>query len=316
MSHLTKEQRYTISVMLKQGYNQSEIAKTIGKDKSVVSREIRRNKSKRGYSCEYAQKLANERKERFRRSRKMTKEIEKYIRSKLKKQWSPEQITGYCNEHGIEMVSAERIYQYIRADKAAGGDLYKHCRHRLKHRKKPVGSSVPIKNRVSIDLRPPEADGTRFGDWEMDTIIDPQHQVILTLTERKTNYLLMARLPHGKNAEECAKMVYRLLCGLPARTITTDNGTEFAAHETIAAKLKTSVFFAHPYSSWEKGAIENANGLIRQYIRKKDNFNNFSNEQITEIQYKINNRPRKKLHFHSPVEIFYLYCNEKVAFVS
>ena len=312
MGQITSEQRYTISAMLKQGYKQKEIAEAIGKDKSVVSREIKRNKGKRGYTFGHAQMLADERKKRFRRVRKMTKEVEKYIRSKLEEDWSPEQIKGYCDAHDVKMVSVERIYQYIRIDKAVGGCLYKHCRHRLKRRKKPVGSNIPIKDRVSIEKRPPEADGTRFGDWEMDTIVDPHHHVILTLTERKTNYLLMARLPHGKDSAECANMAFKLLCGLPVLTITTDNGTEFADHKTLAAKLKTSVFFAHPYSSWEKGAIENANGLIRQYIRKKDNFDCFHDRQIADIQHLINKRPRKKLDFRSPVEIFYICCNKKL----
>lgn len=312
MSHITEEQRYTISVMLKQGFKQIEIARAIGKDKSVVSREIRRNKGKHRYTFTYAQMLANERKERFHQCRKFTYEVEKFICSKLSEQWSPEQIKGYCYMHDIQMVSIERIYQYIRADKANGGTLYKMCRHRLKHRKKPVGSSVPIKDRISIEKRPPEADGTRFGDWEMDTIVDPWHHVILTLVERSTNYLLMAKLPHGKNAEECAKMVYKLLLGLTVKTITTDNGTEFAAHKMIAKKLKTTVYFAHPYSSWEKGAIENANGLIRQYISKKSNFTNFTDEQIVDIQKIINKRPRKKLDYNSPVELFYICQNKKL----
>ena len=312
MGQITREQRYTISVMLKQGYKQKEIAEAIGKDKSVVSREIKRNKGKRGYTFSHAQMLADERKERFNRKRTFTKEVEKYIRTKLSEQWSPEQIVGHCAMKGIKMVSTERIYQYIRADKVSGGSLYMQCRHHLKHRRRPVGKFIPIKDRVSIEQRPPEADGTRFGDWEMDTIIDPKRNAILTLTERKTNYLLMARLPFGKNAEKCAYMAVKLLRGLPVKTITTDNGTEFAEHKIIASALRTKVYFAHPYSSWEKGSIENANGLIRQYISKKALFDNFSDRQLLELQYKINSRPRKKLGFKSPTEIFYLCCDKKL----
>ena len=202
MSQLTREQRYTISVMYQQGFSKKSIAETIGKDKSVVSREIKRNSDEKGkYRFTYAQEQADLRKERLSQPRKFTGEVRNRIERYMRKyQWSPEQIAGYCRRKGYAMVSVERIYQYIRQDKANGGDLYTHCRFKLKHRKRPVGKHIPIKDRVSIDERPKEADGSRFGDWEMDLIVGPRNKdAMLTLTERSQNYAIITKLPDGKD---------------------------------------------------------------------------------------------------------------------
>jgi len=127
--------------------------------------------------------------------------------------------------------------------------------------------------------------------------------------------MMMEKLEHGKNAVELTKVVVRLLFPYinVTHTITGDNGTEFADHENIAKRLKTKFFFTHPYSSWEKGLIENTNKLIRQYIPKSENFDNFNNQQIKQIQYKLNNRPRAKLNYYSPKEFFSLILYKKVA---
>jgi len=156
----------------------------------------------------------------------------------------------------------------------------------------------------------------RFGDWEIDTIAGENNRgAIVTLVERKTSFMMMEKLKHGKKAKELTKTVNRLLIAYinHVHTITGDNGNEFADHQTIAKLLKTKFFFTHPYSSWEKGLVENTNKLIRQYIPKKTNFDNLNEQQIKEIQYKINNRPREKLKFYSPKEIFFLSLENKVA---
>ena len=204
MSHITEEQRYEISFMLSRGCTQKEISEKIGKHKSVISREIRRNRNDKGkYSFSYAQMCVSVRKERYQKTRKFTPAIQKRIEDYLTDDWSPEQIYGYCCANGIPMVSVERIYQYIRADKKQGGMLYKHCRHKLKNRKRPVGEHFPIRNRVGIEERPPEADGTRFGDWEMDLIVGSGNKdIMLTLTERSTNYSIIEKLPYGKDSKE------------------------------------------------------------------------------------------------------------------
>ena len=206
-------------------------------------------------------------------------------------------------------ISHETIYRMIRKDKAEGGTLYKHCRHKLKHRTRPVGGKrISIPNRTSISERPTEADGKRFGDFEMDTIVGRgNHGAIVTLIERSTNMLFMRKLKNGKNAKELARTVIHLLSPFKdhIKSITTDNGTEFACHEMITKSLGVTIYFADPYASWQKGAIENANGLIRQYVPKKETFEHISQQQITKYSKKINMRPRKKLDFKTPQDCFY-----------
>ena len=320
--HLTREQRYTISCLHKQGCTQKMIAQTIGKNKSVVCRELKRNANLKGkYSFEYAQDMAELRKERMKKPRKLVSELKKQIIFMIKEDWSPQQIEGRLRFENQPFVSHETIYKIIRKDKQDGGTLYRHCRHKLKYRKRPVGEKINIKNRISIDQRPEIVNtGQRFGDWEIDTIVGENNRgAIVTIVERKTDFLLMEKLEKGKNASELTKVVVRLLTAYikNVHTITGDNGTEFADHENIAKLLKTKFFFTHPYSSWEKGNIENENKLVRQYIPKKTNFDTLNNLQIKQIQYKINNRPREKLNFYSPKESFFLNLqNKKVAFSS
>lgn len=209
------------------------------------------------------------------------------------------------------MVSVERIYQYIRQDKAEGGDLYRNCRHRLKHRRRPVGKHIPLRDRVSIDERPASADGTRYGDWEMDTIVGPGNKdAILTLVERSQGYSIIARLPKGKDADGLPRVAYREL--LPymgyIRSITTDNGTEFARHRELAKALGTKIYFTHPYASWEKDLIEYTNKLYRQYIPKGVRFDSYTDQQIKQIQYKINARPRKNSDSRHQYILFSYLC--------
>ena len=315
MKHLTKEQRYEISAYLKCDKTKIFIAKVLGVDRSTIGRELQRNSTKHGkYFPEHAHMLYNEKKERLKRTRTFTKEVEEFVVNKLKKeQWSPEQIVGYCKKNDRAMVSHERIYQLVREDKKTGGVLYTYLRHKLKHRNRPVTKFIPIKNRVSIDERPEVINNKeRFGDWEIDTIIgDNQKGAIVTVTERTTNFILMKKLSKGKNAASLAKEVIAMLMPYKSNilSITSDNGTEFAEHEKIAKALDTKIYFAHPYSSWEKGLIEYSNKLIRQYIPKKSNFNDFSNQDISMIQKKINARPRKNLNFCRPFEVFYNLVN-------
>ena len=322
MSHLTEEQRYTIFRMQQAKCTRKEICIAIGKDKSVLSRELKRNSSKRGYSPHLAQEYADERKERFKGLRKFTPTIkQKIIRELEQEQWSPEQIVGRAKREGIPMVSTERIYQFIRQDKRTGGVLWKQCRHKLKHRKRPVtGKKVVIPNKVMIDWRPEVINNReRFGDWEIDTIVGKENKgAILTLTERLTGFLIMRKLPKGKNAKALANELFYML--LPYKqavhSITSDNGTEFYEHQTIAKKLNTLFFFANPYSSWQRGLNEYTNGLIRQYIPKKQIFNKYNDEQIATFQKKINNRPRKNLNFDTPKHRFFNLLNNLVAFNS
>ena len=312
MKQITNEQRYQIEAYLKVKMPIGFIAKELNKHPISIRRELKRNAQKRGgYNAKRAIMLAQERKERYGRVRKFTSEIEKAVRLSIEReQWSPVQITGYFKKIGKPMVSPERIYQYIRADKANGGTLYQNLRHKLKHRKRPVGGkSIHIKDRVSIDERPEAINNKeRFGDWEIDTIIGKDGKgAIVTIVERSTAFFMMKNLPDGKNAESLAETVIEML--LPYKkyihSITSDNGTEFAEHKTIAEKLDLNFYFAHPYSSWERGLSEYTNKLIRQYIPKKSVFTDYSDDYILKKQHLINKRPREKLGFESPKTIFY-----------
>jgi len=253
--HLTREQRYTISVMHRHGCSQKMIADAIKKDKSVISRELKRNASLKGnYSFEYAQQAADLRKERMKKPRKLFPWLKNEIIGMIRQDWSPQQIEGRLKHENKSSVSHESIYKIIREDKEQGGTLYQHTRHKLKKRKRPTGKKISIKNRVSIEQRPQIVDTKeRTGDWEIDTIVGKNNKgAIVTMVERKTAFMMMEKLEHGKNAEELAKTVIRLLFAYKnhVHTITGDNGTEFADHQTIAKELKTKFFFTHPYSSW------------------------------------------------------------------
>ena len=307
---LTSEQRYTISVLLQNRTKQKEIAKAINVSPGTVSREIRRNSGVRGrYNWETAQANAVQTKRRKPGNHSINKEVMEEARHLLvAEQWSPERISGVLAKDG-KYISHETIYRMIRKDKAEGGTLYKHCRHKLKRRARPVGGRrISIPNRTSISERPAEVDGKRFGDFEMDTIVGRgNHGAIVTLIERSTNMLFMRKLKKGKNAKELARTVIHLLSPFKehVKSITTDNGTEFACHEMIGKSLGVTIYFADPYASWQKGAIENANGLIRQYVPKTETFEHVSHQQITKYSKKINIRPRKKLEFKTPHECFY-----------
>jgi IS30 family transposase len=313
--HLTSLQRNQIEVLFKIKTPIKIVCKLIETDRSTIYREIKRNRKKLTYSAKYAQELCQERKERFGRTRKFTPEMESQITEKLtNEQWSPKQIVGFSRLNNKPMVSHERIYQFIRQDKQAGGLLWIHTRHRLKHRKRPVGDKqVNIKNKVSIELRPSIVDAQeRYGDWEIDTIIGENRKgAILTITERKTGFLLMEKLKNGKHAEGAANTAIKLLLAYKdtVHTITSDNGLEFAQHEKIAKKLQADFYFAHPYSSWERGLNEYTNKLIRQYIIKGSSFDLYNDEYIKLVQNKLNRRPREKLNFQTPSKIFYAYLN-------
>ena len=299
--------------MLKDKKTQSQIADYIGVSQATISKEIARNMNSLGhYSPKDAQMFAQMRKERFRCNRKFTPAMEKLVREKLEKfQGSPEQICGFAEKEGVPMVSVERIYQFIRKDEQEGGKLYLNCRYRLKHRKRYVGAGVAhIPDRTSIHERPQTVETREeFGHFEMD-LIQNGNEFILTLVERMNRYMLMAKLPLGKEAKGVAKAAVKLLKPFKksVKTITTDNGGEFSHHKDISKALSAQIFFTDPYASWQKGAIENTNKLIRQYITKNQSIKLISQNDLALIQLKLNNRPRKKLNFQTPSAIFYNFA--------
>ena len=307
---LTLNKRYQIEGLLKAGYSKSAIAKEAGFDKSVITREIKRNSESGKYSTEKAQEKAEYRKRNLHKHTKLTLDMEKTIKEKLEIKWSPEQIHGYCKKHGIDMISHQIIYQYIWQDKKSGGDLYKHLRHAKKKRKK-YGSKEKrgqIKNRTSIDERPEIVDlRIEPGHWEGDLMVSGKDGkgVLTTMVERVSG-LLLACYVDSKDSEKVSNAIISMMAPFApyVKSITFDNGKEFAKHEKIAKALNTKVYFAHPYSSWERGTNENTNGLIRQYLPKKTSFETVSQEEITKINAEINLRPRKRFNYDCPSKVF------------
>ena len=311
-TQLTLSKRYHISALKKQGYSQKEIAAEIGVHPSTISRELRRNNdSLRGYDAELAQVKSVQREKSKKKRSSLTKQIEKYIRSKLKLDWSPEQISGRMKlDIGVSIVH-ETIYRYIYANKANGGRLYKHLRYKNKkyHRRgKEYKARGIIIDRVMIDKRPKIVEKKkRIGDFEIDTVIGKDHKgALVTVVDRKSKFTLIKNVP-SKEAEVVTKALIEMIRPIKAvtHTITSDNGKEFAYHKKVSAALDVDFYFANPYHSWERGLNEHTNGLIRQYLPKKSEFLHISKEEIVTIQNRLNHRPRKALGYKTPYEVFF-----------
>lgn len=319
MPQLSSLQRYKIEALRSLKYGVSEISERTGIPKCTVSRELSRNSKNGRYDASQAEKLSLGRRKRG--AYKMKGELLEEVKKRVGKQDSPEQISGRLELEGKPKVSPETIYQFVYRDKKAGGDLYKNLRFGHKKRRKRLGKNDKrgkIPNKTMIGERPPEvAAKERFGDWEGDTIIGGNHQgVVVTLVERKSKHTLMGK-SEDKSAAAVHKVVVDLLQStiLPKKTITFDNGTEFAYHQLIAGDLDTEVYFATPYHSWERGLNENTNGLIRQFIPKKQNLKELDENTIASVQENLNNRPRKSLGFLTPIE-FYQAAGEKTKSVA
>lgn len=301
-THLTQEERYQIYALKKAGLHQSEIARVLERNASTISRELNRNCGLRGYRPKQAHRLSQAR--RAANARTVEETTWQFAEQKLHEQWSPEQISAHA------AISHETIYQRVYADKRAGGTLWRNLRCQ-KQRKKRYGKTDRrgiIPNRQSIELRPMIVDQRRrIGDWEADTIIGKNHkQAIVSLVERKSGFLLMRKVER-----KTAQAVRDAMTGLlkPHRhrvlTITSDNGREFAGHEAVSKQLKADFYFAHPYASWERGTNENTNGLIRQYFPKGRDFTSITQQEISAVMERLNNRPRKRLGFQTPSQVFF-----------
>ena len=329
MKHLSEGQRYEISVLLRAHHTRAEIARIIGVHKSTITRELQRNGylGTRSYYPDYAQRKALQRSRL--RSCNFKKKIPHSVFETARElivedQYSPEQVVGYCRRHGIRMCSHETLYKWIWSDKRSGGTVYKSLRRRgRKYKKRGAlnNSRHYIPDAVDISLRPSLVDERcRFGDFEVDTIVGASgSQHIVTVVERKAGLLLMARLQRPTASETADKLI-QLLSPLAkagyVKTITSDNGKQFALHQKVSSNLGAEFYFARPYHSWERGTNENTNGLIRQYIPKKSNFDDYSDADIARIQAKLNSRPRKRLGYSTPNEVFKLLTqiDESVAF--
>ena len=310
-TQLNQEQRYHISGLSKSGWNQTQIAVEVGVNKSTISRELRRNKGQRGWRPKQAQSMRDERKQACINGKQFSlnewAEVERLTRADL----SPEQVANRLELEGGLQISPETIYRHIYADKRNGGDMHKHLRSQKPHRKRYASGQErrgTIRNRISIDDRPDiVAQKTRIGDWEGDTVIGKNHKGgLVTLAERKSRYVLAGHI-RSKHAAGVTAVTTRLLSPHKDKchTITLDNGKEFAEHESIATKLKADIYFAHPYSSWERGLNENSNGLLRQYFPKGMELTDISEEQVQWAVERLNHRPRKVLGYRTPHEVFF-----------
>lgn len=309
-THITTEQRYEISVLKRQGYGDAEIGRIIGKHKSTIGRELRRNGAGGHYGAATADKRAQDRRRAASTIRyRLTDDLRTLIDDKLRsEQWSPEEISGRLRDEGHRSVSHETIYLYIWRDKRSGGDLHTHLRQQKKRRKRYRSNDRRglIADRVSIDERPAVVDErSRIGDWEIDTIIGAGHRgAIVTSVERASRYVVMRAVTSTK-ADEVTSALTAMMRPHRAnvKTITADNGREFAQHKKFGRALGADVYFAHPYHSWERGTNENTNGLVRQYFPKKMSLLHVDDRQVQETEAKLNNRPRKKLGWKTPREV-------------
>jgi IS30 family transposase len=310
---LTQKERYHIWASLKRGNSQKEIAESIGVHPSTICRELQRNKDNvtQEYHYAFAELKSQRRQQGKAKYTVFTSKIKTYIKTKLKDDWSPEQIAGRMKiDHGFT-ICHETIYRYIYYNKSRGGRLYKHLRHKNKKyhsRSNKYQRRGTIIDRISIDKRPKIVNKKkRIGDFEIDTVIGLNHVgALVTVVDRKSKYAIIKKVS-SKRADEVTNALIEMLYPLRkiTQTITSDNGKEFAYHKQVSEALGTSFYFAHPYSSWERGLNEHTNGLIRQYLPKKTDFTQISKEEITTIQDKLNHRPRKILNYRTPYEIFF-----------
>jgi transposase, IS30 family len=327
MSHLTPEQRYTIEVLQKEKYSQTDIAKRVGKDKSVICRELQRNSDKRSgvYKADLASRKCLERHHKKHKKILFTDAVKSYVDVYITQDYSPEQISGISKKEAKFCVSHERIYQYLWQDKKLGGELYKHLRTQGKRYRKRGASKDrrgQIVGRIDIDERPKIVDEkTRFGDLEIDLVIGEHHkQALVTINDRLTGKVKIRKV-ESKEASIIEQAVIDALQEWKQflHTITSDNGKEFANHKAIAEKLNVDYYFAKPYHSWERGANENLNGLIRQYFPKKSSFENITNQQIQHVEDILNNRPRKRFGYETPNHVYLKTIKNngrKVAFIT
>lgn len=309
---LTENERYMLSALRRQGLSIPDIALALGRHRTTIWRELKRNSCwviDGAYRPSKAQRRTKARRRRSRRGKRFVEADFVLVRLMLGFEWSPEQIVGFLRRHGHKCMSHESIYQYIWRDKAQGGCLWQSLRQSLKRRRKryqAYDSRGRLADKRHISERPASAETRQeIGHWEIDTVMGKgSKDCLVTLVERATGYLLMGKLPdrttHSLN-EKTIKLIRK--SPLPVMTITADNGTEFHQYKEIEKKTNTRFFFATPHHSWERGTNENTNGLIRQYLPKGTSMAQLTQAECEAIQRRLNSRPRKRYDFKSPWEM-------------
>jgi len=290
---------------MKAGHNITQIADLLNRSKSTISRELRRNAGGRGYRPKQACELSRQRAQGSRNAALLAPWVKEQATVLLQLQWSPEQIEGKLP------VSHETLYQHVYAEKAGGGTLWKNLRCQKQKRKRYASGRDrrgQIPNRRPLSERPLHIEGRKqVGHWECDTVIGANHkQAIVTVVERKSGYAVIAKVAN-KTSDLVGAAIIRMLKPYKARvkTLTYDNGKEFCGHAQIDQALGSTGYFARPFASWERGSNENFNGLLRQYVPKKRAMANITDEEIRMIENRLNNRPRKRLGFKTPTEVFH-----------
>lgn len=310
-TQLSLNERYQISAHLQAGRNRAAIAKQLQRHRSTIDREIARCGQSSSYDAQAAHAQAIKSQQLSRNATAIAANILAHVDCYLRLSLSPQQVCGRLSAEGVKAPSVESIYQHVLRDQRNAGDLYTHLRCQKARRKRYASGRErrgQIAGRVCIEHRPTIVDKkTRLGDWEGDTVIGKNHKgVLVTLVERKSRYTLACQADTKEALPVCEAIVemlrpHRKLC----HTITFDNGKEFAQHQYVADCLEAKVYFAHPYSSWERGLNENTNGLLRQYFPKGTDLQSVTQSQVQDAVYALNHRPRKCLGYKTPHEVFY-----------
>ena len=297
--HLTYEQRCQIYILKESENSVPEIAQILGVDKSTIYRELNRNSGKNGYQPQEAERNTKGRRHKI-SAYKMTEEMITIIEEKLRQDWSPEQIAGWLKKEQKSFVSHETIYRYIWEDKKQGGTLYKHLRHsgkKYNKRSKGTAGRGCIPNRVGIEERPLIVEEkSRFGDFELDTIIGANHKgVLVSMVDRASKLTKLVRVDSKEAAVVTEAIIQALLpFKQELNTLTADNGKEFSHHGKVSKELDVQFYFARPYHSWERGLNEHTNGLVRQYFPKGMSFIAITDEEVAFAENQLNTRLKEK----------------------
>ncbi len=310
---ITFAERYTLGLLRRQGLTPAAIARVLGRHRSTIGREVRRNRASSDgtYRPQLADWYARGRRSRSRRNQRFSAAHWKQIQALLREDWSPEQIAGRLKREKQFEISHETIYRYIWTDKRAGGTLYTHLRGARKQRRKRYGSYDSrgrLAGKRPITARPAAAEArTQVGHWEADTLLGAGQAgpCVLTMVERKTGYVVIGKLRIRRSAEVNARAT-RLIQAQPrpVRTITVDNGTEFHEYEALERTTTARFYFATPHHAWERGTNENTNGLLRQYLPKRQSMDRLTQHDCNRIATQLNRRPRKRLGYRTPEECY------------
>jgi IS30 family transposase len=309
---ITSEERYILATLRRQGFNQSEIARELGRHRSSICRELKRN-SARFDGCYRPSKAVERtagRRSRSRRNQRFSRADLQRVEALLRQWWSPRQISGRLRLDGTLSISHETIYRHVWRDLRCGGSLHTFLRGARKQRRKRYGaydSRGRLAGKRHISERPPAAEQrSEIGHWEIDTVIGTgSRHCLVSTVDRKSGYLLIGKLK-ARTKEHTNRRVLRLMRRHPHRfkTFTADNGTEFHDYAHVERATGVTFYFATPHRSWERGTNENTNGLIRQFIPKGMSMTKISQQDCNAVARLINNRPRERLGFKTPQECF------------